>query len=214
MQFKRILSTFLGALTAVGCIAATASGAQASKLVSGVAFPGGSTKGSSVFLSSDPVYGPGYSYPTYLINTLKTGKVGSGYNLPTINNGNDILPNVGKFREFALYYDVPNLGPAADSGLQVVIQTADGFSRIASPISNLYNSDNGFYTYQIDLLPGDFSPAFSPDQVVLRTASVRYTGSIGPIYMFYPVVVGKNSTLENFDFNFKTTPDSQFNNGN
>lgn len=211
MQFKSIVSTFLGTLTALGIVVATASDAKASNLVSGVAL-GGSFKGSSVYLTSDPVYGNSGPYPTYLINALKPGRFSCGYNLPAVNNG--VLPDAGRFQELLIYYDVPNNGPAADSGLNVVIQTSDGFSRIASPTSNPYDSGNGYNVYQIDLLPQNFSPAFSPNQTVLRTASVRYNGAVGPIYMFYPVVAGENSIFEAFDFTYKTNPDFFFNNGN
>lgn len=208
MKSRKIVSTLLSTIAAVSAIVATASGAQASKLVSGVAIPGGSVKGSSVFLSSDPAYGNTFNYSTYLINTLKTGKVGCGVNLPALNEG--VLNNLGKFQEFLLYYDVPNNGPSADPGVNVVIQTSDGFSRIANAVSGLWDSGNGYNVYQIDLLPGDFSPAFSPNQTVLQTASVRYNGRIGPIYVFYPAVIGKQKTLEGPEWNYKVVPDPQF----
>ncbi len=208
MQLKSVVSTFLSALTALGVIVCTASSAQASNLVTGVAL-GGSFKGSSVFLNTDPVYN---TYPTYLINSLKPGRIASGVNLPALNNG--AVPDVGRFQEFLIYYAVPHSGPKADPGLNVVIQTADGFSRIANVSSIAYDSGNGFNVYQIDLLPGDFSPSFSPNQTVLRTATVRYSGSIGSLYTFFPAIAGENAIIEATDFSYKTSPDPNFNNGN
>ncbi|HEY9732427.1 MAG TPA: hypothetical protein V6C89_10975 [Drouetiella sp.] len=208
MQFRTIVSTLLSTLTAVSCIVATAASANAGNLVSGVAL-GGSFKGSSTFLSNDPAYGSGFGYSTYLINSLK-GRVAAGVNVPALGNG--VLPDLGGFQEFQIYYDVPGQGPSADPGLNVVIQTADGFSRIANVVSIPYDTFNGYNVYQVDLLPTDFSPAFAVNQTALRTASVRYNGQIGGIYMFYPVVVGQNAIMQNSDFSFKTTPDFQFNN--
>lgn len=208
MQLRKIVSTLLGTLTAVSCLVTTATSAHAGNIVSGVAL-GGSFKGSSTFLSNDPAYGAGFGYHTYLINSLK-GRVATGVNIPAVGNG--VLPDLGGFQEFQIYYDVPALGPSADPGLSVVIQTADGFSRIANVVSIPYDTINNFHVYQVDLLPTDFSPAFSVNQTALRTASVRYTGSIGGIYMFFPVVAGQNATMQNTDFSFKTTPDFHFNN--
>ncbi|RTL45987.1 MAG: hypothetical protein EKK48_01210 [Candidatus Melainabacteria bacterium] len=208
MQLRKIVSTLLGTLTAVGCIVGTAGGAQAaSNVVSGVAL-GGSFKGTSTYLPSDPAYGAGFNYHTYLINSLK-GRVACGVNLPTVEAG--VLPDLGGFQEFQIYYDVPGLGPAADPGLSVVIQTADGFTRIANVVSSPYATFNNYNVYQVDLLPTDFSPSFNVNQTALRLASVRYNGSGGAIYMFYPVVVGQNGILENSDFAFKTNSDFRFN---
>lgn len=207
MQLKSVVSTFLSTLTALCVGVLTASSAQATNLVSGVAL-GGSLKGSSVFLNTDPVYN---TYPTYLINSLKPGRFGSGVNLPALNNG--FVPDVGRFQEFLIYYAVPQSGPSADPGLNVRIQTSDGFTRIANVNSTAYDSGNGFNVYQIDLLPGDFSPSFSPNQTVLRTASVRYNGSIGSLYTFFPAIAGENGIIEATDFSYKTSPDQNFNNG-
>ncbi len=210
MQFKKITTFLLGALTALSCAIGIANGANASNLLSGVAI-GGSYKGSSVLLPFDPVFAA-FNYPTYLVNSLKFGKVGSGWNLPAIDSGNNILPDVGNLTEFDFYYDVPNLGPSADPGLNVVIQTSDGFSRIANVVSTPYQTANGYNGYQVQLFPNNFSPSFSVNQTVLRTASIRYNGSVGPIYLYYPVVSGSNTLVYYPDFSFKTTPDPRFNN--
>jgi len=209
MKPIKVFTFALSSVLAVGCALATGNAAQASKLLSGVALPGGSAKGSSTFVAPDPAYG---LYSSFLINTLKTGKVGAGVNLPTLNNGNDILPNVGKFNDLLFYYEVSNLGPNADPGLGVVIQTQDGFTRYANPTSNTYASLNNYNIYQVDLTPSQFTPSFNTNQTRLRTWSIRYNGSIGPIYVFYPFLDGQNGTLGPEDFNYKTTPDSKFNN--
>lgn len=209
MQLKKFVSLMLSAATAVGCMISTASGAQASNLTSGVAL-GGSYKGTSVYVSSDPLYQAGY--PAYLVNTLKPGRLGSGWNLPAIDSGDGILPDIGNFNELDFYYDVPNFGPNADNNIAVVIQTSDGFSRIAGISSFLNSTGNGYNGWGTYLYPSNFSPSFSPNQTVLRTVSIRYNGGIGPIYLVYPYIYGQNNSLNYASFNYKTLPDPRFNN--
>lgn len=210
MQVKKLVSLMLGTVTAIAGSLSTASGALADNLASGVAIPGGSYKATSVALPRNPVF-PSFNYPTYLLNTLKTGKFGCGENFPAIDHG-VLSSSVGNFRDFEIYYDVPNLGPAADSGLYFVIQTSDGFTRIASKNAILHFTANGFNSWRIILLPSDFSPSFSENQTVLQTVSARYNGSVGPIYMYFPFVLGSDGVLTYLDFSYKTNPDFRFNN--
>ncbi len=207
MQLRKIASAALITLISIG----TTLGAHASNVISGVTLPGPATRATSTYVAKEPGFG---AYHSYLVNTLPSGKFGTGVNLPAIYNGDGVLPaSIGNFSEFYIYYDVPNNGAPANSGLNVVIQTSDGFSRIASPTSNFVQSSNGYNIYNIYTPATSFSPSFSPNQTILRTASVRYNGSVGPIYMFFPIVIGANGNyLQNGDFSFKTNPDSRFNN--
>lgn len=212
MNVKKLSNQIFSVVASIACAAGTASNALASNVISGVTLPGPATRATSTFVSKEPGFG---AYPSYLVNTLNSGKFGTGVNLPAIYNGDGILPaSIGNFSEFYIYYDVPNNGgPVASSGLNVVIQTSDGFSRIASPTATFVQSSNGYNIYNIYAPAPAFSPSFSPNQTILRTASVRYNGSIGQIYLFFPIVIGANGQyLSNTDFSFKTTPDSRFNN--
>jgi hypothetical protein len=197
MQLRKVASAVLSSLAAFVLIGSTANGALASQQVSGVAIPGPSTNGSSVFVSKEPALN---ADPAYLVNCLHlgSGKFGAGMNIPTLYSGN--LTNLGFYNQGYIYYEVPNNGPAT-SGLSVVIQTDDGFSRIATPSSTFFGNGNNYNIYYL------FLPT-----TVLRTESVRYNGASGPIYLFFPVVIGDNGQLFNTDFAFKTNPDARFNN--
>ncbi|MBS1956821.1 MAG: hypothetical protein JST89_21710 [Cyanobacteria bacterium SZAS-4] len=208
MRLNKITATVLSSLTALVSLVSTASGAQASKQISGVAIPGPSTRATSVFRSVEPAY---ELYPSYLVNTANTGRFGAGVNLPALYNGNGIVPNLGNFQNFQIYYAVPNKGPSAGNGLQVVIQTADGFSRVSNPSSIFVGPlKNNYYVYRIELVPSDFSPSFTAK--VLRTASVRYSGTIGPIHFFFPEIIGEQDFIRWFDWNYKTNADTRYNN--
>ena len=205
MSFKKLASILLSAATAV-CMTATASNAQsASTTMSGVAF-GGSSKATSTLITPDPVFG---LYQSYLVNTYKR-RLDCGWNLPELGNGNNILPDVGGLRFFEFYYEVPNLGPSADTNLVVVIQTAEGFSRVADVHSSNPVSKNGYNAYYVHLVPQNFIPAFNPDEKVVRTATVRYNGASGPIYLAYPNIWGQKTVLTWTDFSAKTLPDPTF----
>lgn len=207
MSFKKLASILLSAAIAV-CVTSTASSAQTvSKVLSGVAF-GGSSKATSTLVTPDPAYG---IYPSYLVNTFKS-RFDCGWNLPEVGKGSDVLPDIGKFNLFNFHYLVPNLGGNADSGLVVVIQTTDGFSRAANTSAILNGAVNGYNDYLVNLAPSSFSPPFSPNQKTLRTISVRYNGAIGPIHLLYPIILGQNSILSSTDFSSKALPDPIFNN--
>lgn len=208
MQLKKLAALLLSSVVSAGCVLASAIPANASNLLSGVAL-GGSYKGSSTFLSVDPAFG---LYPAYLVNTLKPGRYGSGWNLPAIDNGNNILPNVGRFNGLQFYYERANLGSSVDPNLNVVIQTNDGFSRIATATSVLAGNNNGFSYYLVTLLPTNFTPSFNQNETRLRTASVRYNGNSGPLYFIFPTLYGQNSILFYDDFNYRTVADPVFNN--
>ncbi|MFN8550650.1 MAG: hypothetical protein U0103_04100 [Candidatus Obscuribacterales bacterium] len=107
---------------------------------------------------------------------------------------------------------VPNYGPKADGNIAVVIQTSDGFSRIAGISSFLNAAANGYNGWGTYLYPNNFSPSFSPNQTVLKTVSIRYNGANGPIYLLYPYIIGFNGSLNVDSFNYKTLPDPRFNN--
>ena len=98
-------------------------------VLSSVVLPGGANHGQATFLSKDPVFNV---YPTYLLQAGKhVGVLPSvGVNLPTLNSGN--LPSVGNLIYFYFYYAVPSGSPNADPGIRIVMQTSDGFSRIAT----------------------------------------------------------------------------------
>lgn len=209
MQLRKVASAVLSSLAAFVLLGSTASGAMASQQVSGVAIPGPSTNGSSVFVSKEPGLNQD---PAYLINCLHlaSGKFGAGLNIPTLYSGN--LTNLGFYNQSGVFYEVPNNGPSVGSGLSVVIQTDDGFTRIASPASTFFTNSNNYNIYSVFIPASAFSPAFNPHQTVLRTESIRYNGSVGPIYIFFPSVIGDNGSLFNTDFSFKTNADVRFNN--
>jgi len=205
MSFKKLASLLLSAASAV-CMTATASNAQsASTTMSGVAF-GGSSKATSTLITPDPVY---RLYQSFLVNTYKL-RFDCGWNLPEIGKGNNALPDVGGLEYFEFYYEVPNLGPSADQGLVVVIQTAEGFSRVAGVTSSKPFAQNGYNAYHVTLTPQNFIPAFNSDEKVVRTATVRYNGAIGPIYLTYPLIWGQKSVLSWTDFSAKALPDPTF----
>lgn len=207
MQFRKVVSAVFSTLAAMAFIGGTTNGAYASQQVSGVAIPGPSTKGSSVFVSKEPALN---TYNSYLINCLNLGKYGAGVNIPTLYSGD--VTNLGYFSFSYIYYEVPNNGAPVNSGFSVVIQTDDGFSRIATnPASTFFQNSNNYNVYFLFMPTTAFSPSFNAHQTVLKTESVRYNGSAGPLYMFYPVVIGDNGSLYN-EFSFKTNPDARFNN--
>ncbi|MBS2003842.1 MAG: hypothetical protein JST44_20215 [Cyanobacteria bacterium SZAS LIN-5] len=207
MSLKKLASILLSATTVV-CMTATAGNAQStSKVLSGVAF-GGSSRATSTLITPDPLYA---YYPAYLVNTFKR-RFDCGWNLPEIGNGNSVLKDIGGLEKFEFFYEVPNFRPNADSGLVVVIQTDDGFSRAANVTSTKAISQNGYTSYAVDLFPQNFVPAFNTDERIVRTASVRYNGAVGPIYLLAPGIVGQNSDLFWSDFTSKTLPDPRFNN--
>ena len=207
MSLKKLASILLSAATAV-CLVGTASGAQTtSKVLSGVAF-GGSSRATSTLITPDPLYG---RYPAYLVNSFKR-RFSCGWNLPEIGNGNSVLKDIGGLDKFEFFYEVPNNSPNADSGLVVVIQTDDGFSRAANVTSTKAISQNGYTSYAVDLFPQNFVPAFNTDEKSVLTASVRYNGAVGPIYLLAPGIEGQNSDLFWSDFSSKALPDPRFNN--
>lgn len=207
MQLKKFVSLTLSSLTAISCFVASASGAMASKLISGVAVAGPGTNASSNFVSPEPCF---ELYPGYFLNSLSTSRFSTGVNLPAAFEGN--LPNLGNLQEIGIYYGVPKKGNAIPQGnVQVVIQTNDGFSRIATPSSSFYGPlKNNYYVYTIVVYPSDFSPSFS--NKVVKTVSFRYNGSNGKVVAFFPVVIGANGLLRTEDFKFKTNADGRFNN--
>jgi hypothetical protein len=184
--------------------------AGASNVLSSVVLPGGANRGQATFLSKDPVFN---AYPTYLLQAGKhIGTVASvGVNLPAVDSG--VLPDVGNLIYFYFYYAVPSSSPTADPGLQVVMQTSDGFSRIATGVSQASGLNaNGFNSYYVFLYPTDVTPPFDQGTLALRKVDIKYYGTsqVQRIYEFYPFVSGTNGSLQYFQFNYKTNPDSAF----
>ncbi len=199
-----------GSLLAVICSMSLSPKASASNVLSSVVLTGGANHGQATFLSKDPIFNV---YPTYLLQAGKhVGVLPSvGVNMPTLNSGN--IPAIGNLIYFEFFYAVPSGTPNADPGLKVVIQTSDGFSRIANGVSTASGlNGNGFDSYYVFFSPLDFSPPFDISTLALQKVAIKYYGTsqVRKIYEFYPFIDGTNGTLQYFDFSYKTNPDNAY----
>lgn len=209
-MLENLFKTVTGSLLAVICSMSLSPKAGASNVLSSVVLPGGANHGQATFLSKDPVFNV---YPTYLLQAGKhVGVLPSvGVNLPTLNSGN--IPSVGNLIYFYFYYAVPSGSPNADPGIRIVMQTSDGFSRIATGVSRATGLNaNGFDSYDVFFYPTDLSPPFAQGTLGLQKVAIKYYGTsqVQRIYEFYPVVSGTNGALQYFDFSYKTIPDNAY----
>lgn len=208
------LSRFTSRLLWIASILLSAPpGASASELISGVAVS--NAKGSCTIVTKDPVYGKS---PALLINTLKTLKYGSGYNIPSAQSKQKSLPNLGKFVELDIYYEALSSKPAINPGLLVTIQTSDGIIHDAVVQPKIKKVGSAYSAYELKTRASDYKPAFSSNKLGLKAVSVKYVGLEDSLFMLPPTYVYSGlSGLDSISFwadprNFflSTEPDRSF----
>ncbi len=130
------------------------------------------------------------------------------------------LRDAGKFQVLSFKYFVPQNTPNLNPGFDVLVQTSDGFTRIASVTNNetlLLGTtpvrDPGLGAiadiYVVDLRSTDFSPSFPINTQTIERIEVQYFGTrlfrIGSLDIF-----GQNRNLIRDMFSYKTEPETQF----